>query len=118
LSSGERQRVWLAMAMAQEPKVLLLDEPTAYLDIHYQIEILHLIESLAHEGLHVIMSLHDLNLASQYASRILLMKNGQIVAMGHPKDVLTEDIIEKVFEIPVKSMYTSQTLGRTFFFFG
>ena len=102
LSSGERQRVWLAMAMAQEPEVLLLDEPTSHLDINYQIEIMEIIKRLAGKGLTVLMAVHDLSLAAAYAHRIALLHEGGITAVGKPHEVLTEDLIERVFKARVK----------------
>jgi iron complex transport system ATP-binding protein len=108
LSSGERQRVWLAMALAQEPSILLLDEPTSHLDIRYQIEILDLIQNLSKQNLAVILSLHDLNLAARYAHRIALMKNGQIQAMGKPKEILTEATIYAVYQVHTEIVVTPQ----------
>ena len=102
LSSGERQRVWLALALAQEPKVLLLDEPTAHLDLRYQIEIMELIRSLARRDLTVLVSLHDLNLALHYTDRIALLSAGQIIALGEPERVLTEGVIERAFRTRVR----------------
>lgn len=102
LSSGERQRVWLAMALAQQPKVLLLDEPTAHLDINYQIEIMDLIKSLANERLTVILAMHDLNLAVAYADRIAVLHQGRIAALGKPNQVLTEALIARVFKARVQ----------------
>ncbi len=103
LSSGERQRVWLALALAQEPKVLLLDEPTAHLDLNYQIEIMELVRSLAKEqNLTVLVSLHDLNLALHYTDRVALLSEGRVVALGEPERVLTEELIEQVFRTRVR----------------
>ena len=83
LSGGERQLVIIARALTQEPKVLLLDEPTSHLDINYQIEIMELLKHLtAHEGLIIIAVIHDLNLAAQYCDRLVLLRNGKIFAMG------------------------------------
>lgn len=108
LSSGERQRVWLAMALAQEPKVLLLDEPTAHLDINYQIGIMGIIKSLAQKGLTVLLAIHDLNLAAVYADRIAVLHKGRIVALGEPRNVLTEELIERVFKARVRVFRTPQ----------
>lgn len=102
LSSGERQRVWLALALAQEPKVLLLDEPTAHLDLNYQIETMELIRALAQEDLTILVSLHDLNLALHYTDRIALLNEGRVIALGEPERVLTEDMIERVFRTHVR----------------
>jgi len=98
LSGGERQRVALAKAMAQQPKVLLLDEPTTYLDIGYQIQLMDLIRGWQRSSeLTVVAVLHDLNLAAMYCDRLLLMHRGQAVAVGAPKDVLTPERIRAVY---------------------
>ena len=103
LSGGERQKVILAMALAQEPKLLLLDEPTAHLDISHQIEILELVKKLNVErGLTVLAAIHDLNLASLYFNRLILLKEGRILADGAPAQVLTEQTINEVFAASVK----------------
>ncbi|MDI6841001.1 MAG: ABC transporter ATP-binding protein [bacterium] len=102
LSGGERQRVVIARALTQEPKLLLLDEPTAHLDINHQIRILDLIRRLNREnGLTVIMVLHDLNLASEYCDRLILLNNGFIHKIGTPQEVLTYQIIEEVYNTVV-----------------
>lgn len=103
LSGGERQKVILAMALAQQPKLLLLDEPTLHLDISHQIEILELVKRLnAKQKLTVIAAMHDLNLAALYFDRLILLKEGRIVADGTPSQVLTENIISEVFATAVK----------------
>lgn len=101
LSSGERQRVWLAMALAQEPQVLLLDEPTSHLDIKYQMEIMELIKRLSDEGLAVLASVHDLNLAAQFSDKIALIAEGQLLAFDTPEKVLTESLIERAYRTPI-----------------
>ena len=101
LSGGERQRVVIARALTQTPKVLLLDEPTANLDIHHQIEILDLVKKLTKQGLLVICSIHDLNLASFYSDRLLALKKGRIITCGTPPHVLTEETIRYIFGIEV-----------------
>jgi len=102
LSSGERQRVLIARALAQAPELLLLDEPTAHLDIGHQTEILDLVRSLkGDKALTVLCVLHDLNLASQYCDKILLMYKGRIVKFGTPKEVLNYETIEHVFKAVV-----------------
>jgi iron complex transport system ATP-binding protein len=101
LSGGEWQRVRLARALAQEPAVLVLDEPTASLDVRHEMELLELIRRLVDEGLAGLVITHELNLAARYADRILLLSDGQVVAEGAPKDVLVESILSRVFEWPV-----------------
>jgi len=102
LSGGERQKVILAMALAQQPKLLLLDEPTVHLDIAHQVEILELVRRLNLErGLTVIAAMHDLNLASLYFDRLILLKEGRVSADGTPAQVLTEEGIWEVFSASV-----------------
>jgi len=106
ISGGERQRVLIARALAQEPKILLLDEPTANLDICYQIEIMNMLKRLVREiGLIIICVIHDLTLAARYSDRIILLKNGRIVEMGRPWEVLTEENIRKVFNVEARIEY-------------
>jgi len=103
LSGGERQKVVLAMTLAQQPRLLLLDEPTLHLDITHQVEILERVRSLNREqGLTVIAAMHDLNLASLYFDRLVLLKDGHIVADGTPAEVITEDILREVYAAPVQ----------------
>lgn len=98
LSGGESQRAWLAMALAQRPKVLLLDEPTTYLDIAHQHEVLELVRELNKEmNMTVIMVLHDLNQASQYSDQVIVVQNGKKVMDGPPKEVMTEEMIRNVY---------------------
>ncbi|MGI8309619.1 ABC transporter ATP-binding protein [Saccharopolyspora hattusasensis] len=100
LSGGQRQRAWLSMALAQGTDLLLLDEPTTYLDLSHQVDVLELVGRLHDEsGRTVVMVLHDLNLAARYADRLVAMKGGAIVAEGEPGDVLTEELLAKVFEL-------------------
>ena len=106
LSAGERQRAMIAKALAQSPDVLLLDEPTAHLDIGYQAEILGLVKSLLqNKGLTVICVLHDLNLASQYCDKLLIINKGRLAAFGAPKDILTAQTINTIFNTSVKVNY-------------
>jgi cobalamin transport system ATP-binding protein len=98
LSGGERKRVFIARALAQEPEVILLDEPTANLDIHHQAEFLDLILSLNREkGLTIFMASHDLNLASEYCDRLFLVQHGKIYKMGSAEEVMTRENIERVY---------------------
>jgi ABC-type cobalamin/Fe3+-siderophores transport system ATPase subunit len=100
LSGGERQRVWVAMALAQQPQVLLLDEPTTFLDLNHQLEVLDLIKYLNHEhGLTVVMVLHDLNQAARYAKRVVVLQEGEVFADGSPADVLTPETLREVFGV-------------------
>ena len=102
LSGGERQKAVLAMALAQEPGLLLLDEPTAHLDINYQVEITELVQRLNREqGLTVIAAMHDLNLAALYFDQLVLLKEGAIYAKGRPEEVLTEETIRETFSASV-----------------
>ncbi len=100
LSGGERQKVLIAMALAQEPEVLLLDEPTSNLDIRHQLEILELIRRLAREkGLTVAMAMHDLNLASRFSDIMIMLKEGRVFAVGAPREVLTPENIRAVYGV-------------------
>ena len=102
LSGGEKQRVWIAMALAQKTQFLFLDEPTTYLDIYYQYEILALIKRLNREhGLSIVMILHDINQAIQYSDTIIVMKEGKIVLRGSPEDVISEQLISDTYGIEV-----------------
>ncbi len=98
LSGGERKRVFIARALAQEPEVILLDEPTANLDIHHQVEFLDLILSLNRErGLTIIMATHDMNIASEFCDRLILLREGRIHKMGAPKEVITKETMDTVY---------------------
>ena len=97
LSGGQRQRVWVAMALAQETPILLLDEPTTFLDIAHQIELLDLFAALHRSGNTIVAVLHDLNHAARYASHLIVMKDGEVVATGAPADIVTAELVEDVF---------------------
>lgn len=100
LSGGEAQRAWLAMALAQRPKVLLLDEPTTYLDIAHQLEVLELVRTLNRElNLTVVMVLHDLNHASTYSDKVCVIQKGRLQTYGRPQDVLTQELIRDVYGV-------------------
>ena len=103
LSGGEQQRVLLARALCQSTPILLLDEPTAHLDLQYQVSLLELIHELAHKDkLAVMLALHDLNLAARYADRIALMVAGQLQAVGNPREVLQSEVISRAYCLPVQ----------------
>jgi iron complex transport system ATP-binding protein len=100
LSGGQRQRAWVAMALAQEPEVLLLDEPTTYLDLSHQLDVLDLLISLNRErNITVVMVLHDLNLAARFCDQLLIMDQGQILVQGEPHEVITPTNIAKAFKV-------------------
>ena len=100
LSGGQRQRVWLAMALAQETDVLLLDEPTTFLDITHQLDMLDLFRAVNREhGTTVVAVLHDLNQAARYADRIVAMRDGAILRTGTPEEVLTPEVMQRVFDL-------------------
>lgn len=102
LSGGQRQRAWLAMALAQDARTMLLDEPTTHLDIAHQVEILDLLVELNHsEGRTVVMVLHDLNQACRYASCVIAMAEGHIAAAGEPSQIVTAELIQRVFGLAV-----------------
>lgn len=102
VSGGERQRAIIARALAQEPKVLLLDEPTAFLDLNHQLEICAILTRLnKHSGLTVILASHDLNLASQYCDRLLLLNEGEIFRMGTPEEIIRPEVLEAVYRCRV-----------------
>lgn len=96
LSGGEKQRVLLARAMAQQSEMLILDEPTNHLDIKYQLQILGIVKSM---GIGVIAALHDLNLAIMYCTKLYILKNGQVIAYGKPEEILTKELIRDVYEV-------------------
>jgi iron complex transport system ATP-binding protein len=106
LSGGQRQRVWLALALAQQTPLLLLDEPTTFLDIAYQLEVLELLKHLNEvAGKTVVMVLHDINMACEYAHRLFALRDGKMVAEGDPQEVLTADLIRTVFGIDAHIVY-------------
>ncbi|GEM03095.1 iron-dicitrate ABC transporter ATP-binding protein [Halolactibacillus miurensis] len=100
LSGGQRQRVWIAMALAQETDIIFLDEPTTYLDMAHQLEVLTLLEKLNQtEGRTIIMVLHDINQAARFSDYIVALKDGEIIKAGTPEDILTKDVLKAVFQI-------------------
>ena len=102
LSGGERQRARIARALAQEAPILLLDEPTAGLDLRYRMELFHLLRELRADGLAVLVITHDLNLAARFADRLLLLDRGRATARGSPEEVLSRDALEAVYEWPLR----------------
>jgi len=109
LSGGEKQKIIFSRALVQEPKILLLDEPTTHLDIYNQIEYMELLKKFQKEGLTIIMVIHDLNLAAKYCDSLILMSNGRIYAKGTVEEVLTEKNIKEVFNIHVIMQKSSVT---------
>ncbi|MER7134746.1 ABC transporter ATP-binding protein [Streptosporangium saharense] len=103
LSGGQRQRAWISMALAQGTDLLLLDEPTTFLDLAHQIEVLELVRRLHGElGRTVVMVLHDLNLAARYTDHLVAMRAGKVVAAGPPAEILTEDLLAEVFDLAAR----------------
>ena len=97
LSGGEQQRVFIARALCQEPRIILLDEPTASLDLAHQVKVMDIMNEMRNHGVTVVMVSHDLNLAAMYGDRLLLLKDGRIVSEGRPADVLTFDTLEEAY---------------------
>ncbi|MEC8936414.1 MAG: ABC transporter ATP-binding protein, partial [Pseudomonadota bacterium] len=123
LSGGQRQRCWIAMVLAQQTDLILLDEPTTFLDLKVQVDLLALLSRLAHDhGRTLLLVLHDLNLAAAYADHLVMMRDGQIVISGTPSDVFTAANLKRVFDLdahilrdpasgsPVCVPFTSATL--------
>src|SRR5699024_11563061 len=102
LSGGQRQRVWIAMSLAQQTPVLLLDEPTTYLDVAHQLDVLDLCSRLHAQGRTLVAVLHDLNLAARYATRMVLMSQGEILAEGTAEEVLTPALLERAFSLTAR----------------
>ena len=100
LSGGELQRAWIALSLCQEPEILVLDEPTTYLDVRYQVEVLELIRGLNRsQGITILMVLHDLNLAARYSDLLYAVAGGRLYAGGTPREILTEPVIREVFQV-------------------
>ena len=113
LSGGERQRAWIALTLAQGSPVLLLDEPTTFLDMGHQLEVLDLVHHLNRSrGITVIMVLHDLNQAAKYADRMVVLARGSVYADGPPRDVYTEEMLSEVFNIEA-TIIEEPTTGAT-----
>lgn len=120
LSGGQRQRVWIAMALAQRTETLLLDEPTTYLDVKHQLDVLDLLTELNHDrGTTIVMVLHDLNLAARYSDELVAVSGGKVFAHGHPREVITKENVKSVFGIdsviitdPVSDQPAVMPIGR------
>lgn len=120
LSGGQRQRVWISLTLAQGTDLLLLDEPTTYLDLAHAIDVIDLVDDLHEDGRTIVMVLHDLNLAVRYSDNLIVMKAGSIVAQGHPSDVITSELLRdtfglqaKVIDDPVSERPLIVPIGRT-----
>lgn len=109
LSGGQRQRVWIAMVLAQGTDYVLLDEPTSFLDLAHQVELLHLCQDMRTQGRTVVAVLHDINQAARYASRLVVMHEGRVVRAGTPADVLDADVLREVFDVDGVVERDSQT---------
>ncbi|MFC5725100.1 ABC transporter ATP-binding protein, partial [Streptomyces gamaensis] len=110
LSGGQRQRVWIAMALAQQTPLLLLDEPTTYLDIAHQIDVLDLCADLhEQQGRTLVAVLHDLNQAARYATHLIAMRDGRVVAEGAPGDIVTAELVEDVFQLKCRVIDDPET---------
>ncbi|MCX3288950.1 ABC transporter ATP-binding protein [Streptomyces sp. NEAU-H22] len=120
LSGGQRQRVWISMTLAQGTDLLLLDEPTTYLDLAHALDVLDLVDDLHESGCTVVMVLHDLNLATRYSDNLVVMREGSILAQGHPRDVITAELLYEAFGLrarviddPVGDRPLIVPIGRT-----
>ncbi|ADZ90702.1 Fe(3+) dicitrate ABC transporter ATP-binding protein FecE [Marinomonas mediterranea] len=99
LSGGQRQRVWLAMVLAQDTPYVLLDEPTTYMDINHQVELMAILQELNKQGKTVVTVLHDINQAARYCDHLVIMKAGALLYQGAPSEVITEDMLKRVFQV-------------------
>ncbi|MFI6284177.1 ABC transporter ATP-binding protein [Streptomyces sp. NPDC051018] len=120
LSGGQRQRVWISMTLAQGTDLLLLDEPTTYLDLAHAVEVLDLVDDLHESGCTVVMVLHDLNLATRYSDNLIVMREGLILARGHPREVISDELLYEAFGLrarviddPVGDRPLIVPIGRT-----
>jgi len=102
LSGGQRQRAWIAMILAQDTDIVMLDEPTTYLDLSHQIELMKLMQAMKNKGKTVIVVLHDLNQACRYCDHLVVMKDGNLIVEGEPDDIFTETMLHDVFSLQAK----------------
>lgn len=115
LSGGERQRAWIAMAIAQRPKILLLDEPTTYLDISYQLEVLELVKELNKTlNITIVMVLHDLNQAARYSDKIYILKDGKLAMKGTPSNIINNNTLKNIFGIEA-DIYKDEVINCPYF---
>lgn len=102
LSGGQRQRAWIAMILAQDTNIVMLDEPTTYLDLSHQMELMKIMREMNNKGKTVIVVLHDLNQACRYCDHLVVLKKGQLVAQGTPHDVFTQNLLKDVFSLDAR----------------
>lgn len=102
LSGGQRQRAWIAMVMAQDTEVVMLDEPTTYLDMSHQVELMNLMQQMNANGKTVVVVLHDLNQACRYCDHLIVLEQGQLIAEGSPDEVFTESLLDEAFDLKAK----------------
>ena len=102
LSGGQRQRAWISMVLAQDTNIVMLDEPTTYLDLSHQVELMKIMKEMNKQGKTVIVVLHDLNQACRYCDHLVVLKGGELVTQGTPEQVFTENMLENVFSLKAK----------------
>ncbi|XDZ52285.1 ABC transporter ATP-binding protein [Neisseriaceae bacterium CLB008] len=112
LSGGQRQLINLAQSLVRQPKILLLDEPTSALDLHHQIEVMSVLKRVAHSGCIVLVVLHDLSLAANWADQLIFLNQGQVVAQGQPADILTPELLRQVYQVQASTGLTER--GKTY----
>ncbi len=108
LSSGERQRVLIAKAYVQEPRLMLVDEPTSHLDMKYKLDVMEYLNAMVKKDMTILVAEHDISLMARYCDMCIIMKKGQIVGMGKPKEVITPELIEEVYEVSASVGFDSE----------